>query len=259
MKRETKALKDHVIKCAEMDMSQREIADLLRVAPSTIHTITKQLGIKLKRKKREHEPNSNYYKQIRAGELDYVERTQDIDASKSCAETSGAERAARASEVSYSRSAQGRLKAKLAGVTSAYVRAEIKLGHKMLEFEKLQHKLGKREPLPSSETKPSAMHKGAIEIAKRRKENAIEQGKRLLLMLADDQIITIAEAAEMLGDSTPRTADYLAKLVEAGHVYQVRDFVFIKRYTSKQWRWVFSKQPITPKYNFEDEKGQTND
>ena len=255
----SQSLKNHVIKCAEMDMSQREIADLLRVAPSTIHTITNQLGIKLKRKKREHEPNSNYYKQVRAGELDYVERTQDIDASKSCAETSGAERAARASEVSYSRSAEGRLKAKLAGVTSAYVRAEIKLGHKMLEFEKLQHKLGKREPLPSSETKPSAMHKGAIEIAEKRKENAIEQGKRLLLMLADDQIITIAEAAEMLGDSTPRTADYLAKLVEAGHVYQVRDFVFIKRYTSKQWRWVFSKQPITPKYNFEDEKGQTND
>ena len=242
-----------------MDMSQREIADLLRVAPSTIHTITNQLGIKLKRKKREHEPNSNYYKQIRASERNHAERTEDINASKSCAETSGTERATRASEVSYSRSAEGRLKAKLAGVTSAYVRAEIKLGHKMLEFEKLQHKLGKREPLPSSETKPSAMHKGAIEIAEKRKENAIEQGKRLLLMLADDQIITIAEAAEMLGDSTPRTADYLAKLVEAGHVYQVRDFVFIKRYTSKQWRWVFSKQPITPKYNFEDEKGQTND
>ena len=259
MKSETKALKDHVIKCAKMDMSQREIADLLRVAPSTIHTITSQLGIKLKRKKREHEPNSNYYKQIKSGECDHVKRSKNIDAAKSDAKTSGAERAARASEVSYSRSAEGRLKAKLEGVTSAYVRAEIKLGHKMLEFEKLQHKLGKREPLPSSETKPSAMHKGAIEIAEKRKENAIEQGKRLLLMLADDQIITIAEAAEMLGDSTPRTADYLAKLVEAGHVYQVRDFVFIKRYTSKQWRWVFSKQPITPKYNFEDEKGQTND
>ena len=254
MKRETKALKDHVVKCAKMDMSQREIADLLRVAPSTIHTITNQLGIKLKRKKREHEPNSNYYKQARAGQCDHVERAKDINEVQSEAAVGGAERAARASEVSYSRSAEGRLKAKLAGVTSAYVRAEIKLGHKMLEFEKLQHKLGKREPLPSSETKPSAMHKGAIEIAELRKKNAIEQGQRLLLMLADDQIITIAEAAELLGDSTPRTADYLAKLVEAGHMHQVRDFVFIKRYTSKQWRWVFSKQPITPKYNFEDDQ-----
>ena len=259
MKRETQTLKDHVIKCAEMDMSQREIADLLRVAPSTIHDITNKLGIKLKRKKREHEPNSNYYKQARAGELDYVERAEDIDAPELGAEATRAELAAREAAVSVSRSPEGRLKAKLEGVTSAYARAEIKLGHKMLEFEKLQHKLGKRDPLPSNQTKPSSMHKGAIEIAELRKKNAIEQGQRLLPMLADDQIITIAEAAEMLGDTTPRTADYLAKLVEAGHMYQVRDFVFIPRYTSKQWRWVFSKQPITPEYNFEDEKGKTND
>ena len=253
MKPETKALKDHVVKCAEMDMSQREIADLLRVAPSTIHDITNKLGIKLKRKKREHEPNSNYYKQIRASERNHAERTEDINEVQSEATLGGTERPAREAAVSVSRSAEGRLKAKLVGVTSKHQRYEITYGHCLLEYEKLQHKLGKREPLPSSETKPSAMHKGAIEIAERRKENAIEQGKRLLLMLADDQIITIAEAAEMLGDSTPRTADYLAKLVEAGHVYQVRDFVFIKRYTSKQWRWVFSKQPITPKYNFEDD------
>lgn len=258
MKRETQALKDHVIKCAEMDMSQREIAYLLQVAPSTIHTITSQLGIKLKRKKREHEPNSNYYKQARAGECDHVERTEDIDAPELEAEASGASNASRASALSYSRSPEGRLKAKLVGVTSKHQRYEITYGHCLLEYEKLQHKLGKRGPLSSSEVKPSAMHKGAIEIAQKRKENAIEQGKRLLLMLPDDQAITISDAAEMLEDSTPRTADYLAKLVEAGHIHQVRDFVFIPRYKSRQWRWVFSKQPIKPKYNFEDQKGKTN-
>ncbi|GEM_PF-889040 len=255
----SQSLKDHVVKCAEMDMSQREIADLLRVAPSTIHNITSQLGIKLKRKKREHEPNSNYYKQARAGECDHVERAEDINEVQSEATLGGTERAARASEVSYSRSAEGRLKAKLAGVTSAYVRAEIKLGHKMLEFEKLQYKLGKREPLPSSQKKLSSMHKGAIEIAELRKKNAVEQGQRLLPMLADDRVITTAEAAELLGDTTPRTSDYLVKLVEAGHIHQARDFIFIPRYTSRQWRWVFSKQPIVTKYNFEDEKGKTND
>jgi hypothetical protein len=253
MKNGTEAIKDHVAKCAKMDMSQREIADLLRVAPSTIHTITSQLGIKLKRKKRVNEPNSNYYKQVRAGQFDHVERAEDIDEVQSEAAFGGTERADREAAVSVSRSAEGRLKAKLVGVTSKHQRYEITYGHCLLEFEKLQHKLGKREPLPSNQKKSSSMHKGAIEIAELRKKNAVEQGQRLLPMLADDRVITTAEAAELLGDTTPRTADYLVKLVEAGHIYQARDFVFIPRYTSRQWRWVFSKQPIVTKYKFEDD------
>jgi len=45
-------LTDQVIKCAEMDMSQIEIADFLRVTPGTISRITSKLNIKLKRKRR---------------------------------------------------------------------------------------------------------------------------------------------------------------------------------------------------------------
>ena len=45
-------LTDQVIQCAEMDMSQTEIADFLRVTPGTISRITSKLNIKLKRKRR---------------------------------------------------------------------------------------------------------------------------------------------------------------------------------------------------------------
>jgi len=64
-----------------------------------------------------------------------------------------------------------------------------------------------------------------------------------------DQRVTAAEAAELLGDSVPRTSSYLKKMWEANKVYRVRDFVEVPGYTKRQWRWVFSKQPIQPLNN----------
>ena len=237
----TQVLTDQVMKCAEMDMSQSEIADLLRVSPSTVARITSHLNITLKRKKREYGPNHAIYKTARESE--------DSDAASVAAEVARAKRADREAKVRDQRSAEARLKASLEGVTDKHVRYEITYGHCLLEFEKLQHKLGKRDPLPSREARKSTMHPSAVELAERRRQNGIEQGERLFRMLRYDQRISASEGANMLGDSIARTSSYLNNMAEAGKLYRVRDFIKVPGYTKPQWRWVFSKQPIKPLSN----------
>jgi len=237
-------LAGRVAKCAEMKMSQSDIADLLSVAPSTVHRITEQLGIKLERKAREHGPNSNYYRQAGAGELNNAERTENINAAQSGAEIAGTERASGDVEAIPKRSPEARLNEKLKGVESKSKRYEITYGHFLVEFEKMQHRLGNRGPLPSKQKKESTLHKGAIEMAIRRKENGVHQGKRLLGMMADGRTITSAEASEMLGDSVSRTSSYLNAMFEAGHLYRARDLVKIPSQKKRQWRWVFSTEPL---------------
>ena len=245
----TQVLTDQVMKCAEMDMSQSEIADLLRVSPSTVARITSHLNITLKRKKREYGPNHAIYKTARESELNPAVGTEDSDAASVAAEAARAKRADREAKVRDQRSAEARLKANLEGVTDKHVRYEITYGHCLLEFEKLQHKLGKRDPLPSREARKSTMHPSAVELAERRRQNGIEQGERLFRMLRYDQRISASEGANMLGDSIARTSSYLNNMAEAGKLYRVRDFIKVPGYTKPQWRWVFSKQPIKPLSN----------
>ena len=245
----TQVLTDQVMKCAEMDMSQAEIADLLRVSPSTVARITSHLNITLKRKKREYGPNHAIYKTARESELNPAVGTEDSDAASVAAEVARAKRADREAKVRDQRSAEARLKASLEGVTDKHVRYEITYGHCLLEFEKLQHKLGKRDPLPSREARKSTMHPSAVELAERRRQNGIEQGERLFRMLRYDQRISASEGANMLGDSIARTSSYLNNMAEAGKLYRVRDFIKVPGYTKPQWRWVFSKQPIKPLSN----------
>ena len=245
----TQVLTDQVMKCAEMDMSQTEIADLLRVSPTTVARITSELNIKLKRKRREYGPNNAIYKTARESELNPAVGTEDSDAASVAAEAARAKRADREAKVRDQRSAEARLKANLEGVTDKHVRYEITYGHCLLEFEKLQHKLGKRDPLPSREARKSTMHPSAVELAERRRQNGIEQGERLFRMLRYDQRISASEGANMLGDSIARTSSYLNNMAEAGKLYRVRDFIKVPGYTKPQWRWVFSKQPIKPLSN----------
>ena len=245
---------DHLIKCAEMNMCQAEIADLLHISNSTVHRITKKLGITLARKVRNGK-NNEVHTEAGEGKFNNAERAEHIEEAKLAAEATGAERAAREAEIRFKRSPEGRLKAKLQGVTDKHLRYEITYGHCLLEFERMQYKLKNRGPLPSSGPRESTMHKGALEIAQRRKEYGVEQGKRLLDMLGYDQRVTVSDAADLLGDSIPRTASYLKKLVLAEKLYQVRDYVEIKDQTKPQWRWVFSKSDIKPFHSgFEDER-----
>ena len=226
---------DLLIRCAEMNMCQAEIAKLLCISDSTVHRIAKKLGITLVRK-------------VRNGKNNEIE-------AKLATEATGAVRAAREAKIRFDRSPEGRLKAKLVGVTSKHVRYEITYGHCILEFERLQYKLKKRGPLPSREPRQSTMHKGALEIAQRRKAYGVQQGKRLFDMLGHDQRVTVSDAADLLGDSIPRTASYLKKLVLAEKLYRVRDYVEIKDQPKPQWRWVFCKQPIEAFHSpFEDER-----
>lgn len=233
---------DQVIQCAEMDMSQTEIADFLRVTPGTISRITSKLNIKLKRKRREYGTNNAIYKTAGKSELDPAVGTEDSDEASVAAEAARAKRAAREDKVRDQRSAEARLKASLEGVTDRHERYEITYGHRLLE--KLQHKLGNREPLPSMQVRKSTMPPSAVEPAERRRQHGIEQGEHLFRMLRYDQRITASEAAGMLDDSIARTLSYLNNMAEAGKLYRVRDFVEVAGYTKPQWRWVFSKQPI---------------
>jgi len=253
MSQTTKVVVDQIIKCAEMNMSQGEIADLLYISNSTVHRITKKLGIILARKVRNGKSNE-IYTEAGESELFNAERAKRIGEAKLVAAARGADRAAREAEINFNRSSEGRLKAKLVGVTSKRDRFEITYGHCLNEFENLQHKLGKRGQFPNTEPRPRTMHKGAAEIAQRRKENAVEQGNRIMARLANDRIVSAAEAAQMIGDSAPKTSNYLIKLFQSGQLHRARDYILIKGQPKKQWRWVFSKQPITPKYNFEDER-----
>ena len=245
---------DLLIRCAEMNMCQAEIAKLLCISDSTVHRIAKKLGITLVRKVRNGK-NNEVYTEAGEGKFNNAERAEHIAEAKLATEATGAIRAAREAKIRFDRSPEGRLKAKLVGVTSKHVRYEITYGHCILEFERLQYKLKKRGPLPSREPRQSTMHKGALEIAQRRKAYGVSQGKQLFDMLGHDQRVTVSDAADLLGDSIPRTASYLKKLVLAEKLYQVRDYVEIKDQPKPQWRWVFSKSDIKPFHSgFEDER-----
>ena len=254
MSKTSDATIDHLIKCAEMNMCQAEIAELLCISNSTVHRIAKKLGITLARKVRNGK-NNEVHTEVGEGKFNNDERAEHIEEAKFAAEATGAERAAREAEIRFKRSPEGRLKTSLQGVTDKHLRYEITYAHCILEYERLQYKLKKRGPLPSREPRQSTMHKGALEIAQRRKAHGIAQGKRLFDMLGYDQRVTVSDAAAMLGDSVPRTASYLKKLFLAEKIHRVRDYVEIKDQPKPQWRWVFCKQPIEAFHSpFEDEK-----
>tara|TARA_R110000737_G_scaffold108498_1_gene141226 strand:- start:879 stop:1592 length:714 start_codon:yes stop_codon:yes gene_type:complete len=237
-----------------MNMGQSEIAKLLCISDSTVHRIAKKLGITLVRKVRNGK-NNEVYTEAGESEFDNAERAEHIAEAKLATEATGAVRAAREAKIRFDRSPQGRLEASLRGVTDEHKRYEITYAHCILEFERLQYKLKKRGPLPSREPRQSTMHKGALEIAQRRKAYGVSQGKKLFDMLGHDQRVTVSEAADLLGDSVPRTASYLKKLVLAEKLYRVRDLVVIDNQPKKQWRWVFSKSDIKPFHSgFEDER-----
>ena len=245
---------DFLIKCAEMNMCQAEIAELLCISNSTVHRIAKKLGITLARKVRNGK-NNEVHTEVGEGKFNNDERAEHIEEAKFAAEATGAERAAREAEIRFKRSPEGRLKTSLQGVTDKHLRYEITYAHCILEYERLQYKLKKRGPLPSREPRQSTMHKGALEIAQKRKAYGIAQGKLLFDMLGYDQRVTVSDAAAMLGDSVPRTASYLKKLFLAEKIHRVRDYVEIKDQPKPQWRWVFCKQPIEAFHSpFEDEK-----
>ena len=254
MKYDPEALTRHVLSCAEQGMSQAEVADLLRVSRTTIRRITSKLNINLERKKREYGPNSDYYKQAREKQQHNADGAENSNEAKLEAATRRAESASRSAKARDERDAAERLKAKLEGVTNKHERFEITYGHCLWEFETLMYKQRKRDPLPSGPRRPTTMAPSMLEAAERSKQHSIDQGNRLFALLPYDHRITAAEAAELLGDSIPRTSSYLKKMWQANKVYRVRDFVQVPGYTKRQWRWVFSKQPIKPLNNcFEDD------
>ena len=254
MKYDPEALTRHVLSCAEQGMSQIETAELLRVSPTTIGRICAASNIKLERKKREYGPNSDYYKQIRAQQQHHAVGAENSDEAKLEAATRRAESASRSAKARYELDAAERLKAKLKGVTDKHKRFEITYGHCLWEFETLMYKQRKRDPLPTGPRRPTTVAPSMQRLAEASKQHSIDQGNRLFALIPYDQRVTAAEAAELLGDSIPRTSSYLKKMWEANKVYRVRDFVQVPGYTKRQWRWVFSKQPIQPLNNcFEDD------
>ena len=249
MKYDPEALTRHVLDCAQQGMSQIETAELLRVSPSTIHRICSAANIKLERKKREYGPNSDYYKKARAQQQHNADGAEDGDAAKLEAATRRAESASRSAKARYELDAAERLKAKLEGVTDKHERFEITYGHCVWEFETLMYKQRKRDPLPTGPRRPTTVAPSMQRAAEASKQHSIDQGNRLFALIPYDQRVTAAEAAEILGDSIPRTSSYLKKMWQANKVYRVRDFVEVPGYTKRQWRWVFSKQPIQPLNN----------
>lgn len=249
MKYDPEALIRHVIACADQGMTQSDVAELLNVSRSTIHRITSKLNITLERKRREYGPNSDYYKKAREEQRHNADGAENSDEAKLEAETRGAESSSRSTKALDRRDAAERLKAKLQGVTDKHERYEITYGHCLWEFETLMYKRRKRDPLPSGSRRPTTMAPSMLVAAEKSKQRSIDQGNRLFALLPYDQRITVAEAAELLGDSVPRTSSYLKKMWEAEKVYRVRDFVEVPGYTKRQWRWVFSRQPIKPLNN----------
>lgn len=245
MKYDPEAMSRHVMTCAEEGMSQSEIADLLHIAPSSVIHICKKLNITLKRKKREHGPNSRYYRQqAPEGDANHADGPEDDGQVQSAAASRGASLADRAAETRAGRSPEARLKANLEGVTGKHERYEITYAHCLLEFERLQHKLGNRGPLPSSGRKSPTMHPSAVEMAERRRQYGIRRGEELFSMLLPNQRVTASQGAEMLGESIPRTASYLNNMAMDGKLYRVRDNVEIAGAKKPQWRWVYCKHPI---------------
>ena len=255
MKYDPDALTRHVLDCAQQGMSQIDAAELLRVSPSTIARICSAANIKLERKKREHGPNSDYYKKARADNEHNADGAEDGDEAKLEAASGRAASANRRAKARDAKAAAERLLAKLEGVTDKHERFEITYGHCLWEFETLMYRQRKRDPLPSGPRRPTTMAPSMIVAAERMKQHSIDQGNRLFSLIPYDQRVTAAEAAELLGDSVPRTSSYLKKMWEADKIYRVRDFVEVPGYTKRQWRWVFSKQPIKALSNrFEDEE-----
>ena len=253
MKYDPDALTRHVLDCAQQGMSQIETAELLRVSPSTIHRICSAANIKLERKKREYGPNSDHYKKARADQQHNADGAEDGDEAKLEAASRRAESASRSAKARYEKDAAERLRAKLNGVTDKHERFEITYGHCLWEFETLMYRQRKREALPSGPRRPTTMAPSMQRAADASKQHSIDQGNRLFSLIPYDQRVTAAEAAELLGDSIPRTSSYLKKMWQANKVYRVRDFVEVPGYTKRQWRWVFSKQPIQPLNNCFDE------
>ena len=180
---------------------------------------------------------------------------KDGDEAKLEAATRRAASANRSAKARYELDAAERLKAKLEGVTDKHERFEITYGHCLWEFETLMYKQRKRDPLPTGPRRPTTMAPSMQRAAEASKQHSIDQGNRLFALIPYDQRVTAAEAAELLGDSVPRTSSYLKKMWQANKVYRVRDFVEVPGYTKRQWRWVFSKQPIQPLNNcFEDDE-----
>ena len=99
MKQDAETLTDQVIRCAEMDMSQSEIAELLRVTPTTVGRITSKLNITLKRKRRQYGPNNAIYKTARKSELNSAVGTEDSDEASVAAEAARARRSAREAKI----------------------------------------------------------------------------------------------------------------------------------------------------------------
>ena len=65
-----KSLTDKIIKCAEYNMSQSEIADLLQVSCATIHRIKNQIGLELTRKVRIYEQENTIHREAGESERD---------------------------------------------------------------------------------------------------------------------------------------------------------------------------------------------
>ena len=255
MKYDPEALTRHVLDCAQQGMSQADVAELLHVSRSTIHRICTTMNITLERKKREYGPNSDYYKKAGAQQQHNADGAENSDEAKLEAASGRAASANRRAKARDAKDAAERLLAKLEGVTDKHERFEITYGHCLWEFETLMYRQRKREALPSGPRRPTTMAPSMHRAAEASKQHSIDQGNRLFSLIPYDQRVTAAEAAELLGDSVPRTSSYLKKMWEADKIYRVRDFVEVPGYTKRQWRWVFSKRPIQPLNNcFEDEQ-----
>ena len=255
MKYDPEALTRHVIDCAEQGMSQADVADLLRVSRSTIHRITSKLNIKLERKPREYGPNSDHYQSARADNEHHAGGAEDAAEAKSEAASGGSASPIRRTKARDQRDAVERLKAKLEGVTDHRVRYEITYGHCVWEYEQSMYREGRRDPLPSGPRRPTTVAPSMKIAAEKLKQHSIDQGNRLFALLPYNERVTASQAAEILGDSIPRTSSYLKKMWQADKIYRVKDLVDVPGCTKPQWRWVFSKQPIKPLNNcFEDDE-----
>ena len=253
MKYDPEALTRHVLDCAQQGMSQADVAELLHVSRSTIHRICTTMNITLERKKREYGPNSDHYKKARADQQHNAGGAEDGDEAKLKAAAGRAASANRSAKARYEKDAAERLRAKLEGVTDKHERYEITYAHCIWEFEQMYYRKGKRDPLPAGPRRPTTQAPSVLIAAEKSRQHSINQVNRLFSLIKHDQRITASEAAELLGDSVPRTSSYLKRMWEANKVYRVRDFVEVPGYTKRQWRWVFSKQPIQPLNNCFDE------
>jgi hypothetical protein len=250
MKYDPEALTRHVLDCAQQGMSQADVAELLHVSRSTIHRICTTMNITLERKKREHGPNSDYYKKAGADQQHNADGAEDGDAAKLEAAAGRATSVARRTKARDAKDAAERLRLKLEGVTDKHERYEITYAHCIWEFESMYYRKGKRDPLPAGPRRPTTQAPSMVIAAEKSRQHSINQVNRLFSLIKYDQRITASEAAELLGESVPRTSSYLKKMWEADKIYRVRDLVEVEGCTKRQWRWVFSKQPIKALNNF---------